>query len=102
MKFGHFRRNFGQDRILFQSADGGNGGSRLSGRGYSARHEAAWRVSDHRPVTLLLEAALPTAEQQLDRDLRVLGAHLTPAVRSTASTHPISPLQVCPRRRTAC
>ena len=69
------------DRILFQSAGGGSGGSRLAGRGYSARHEAAWRVSDHRPVTLLLEAALPTAEQQRARDLRVLGTHLTPAVR---------------------
>ena len=79
------------DRILFRSKHGqdntDNGASgaalfsdrRIFGHHYAARTEPAFEVSDHRPVTLLLEAVLPTEAELLARDLRLLGSYLVAA-----------------------
>ncbi len=79
------------DRILFRATRGhcdvdedvsGAGSSwdrRICGRRYDARMEPAFEVSDHRPVTLLLEAVLPTEAELLARDLRLLGSYLAAA-----------------------
>ena len=74
------------DRILFRAQrgqgtadDGASGHRRIFGRHYAARTEPPFEVSDHRPVTLLLEAALPTEAELLARDLRLLGSYLAAA-----------------------
>ena len=68
------------DRILFRegSSSGAEGlGDRIAARDYAARNEsAAFQISDHRPVTLLLEATLPTEAEQVLADLRILGSYL--------------------------
>ena len=76
------------DRILFRegSSSGAEGpGDRIAAIDYAARNEsAAFQVSDHRPVTLLLEVTLPTEAEQVLADLRILGSYLAAAAAPPA------------------
>ncbi len=87
------------DRILFRAKrgqcdvdDGASGVAsssdrRIRGRHYDARMEPSFEVSDHRPVTLLLEAVLPTEAELLARDLRLLGSYLAAAAAADTVDH---------------